>query len=214
MSNLKDTMIEYGSLVFPVDGKEKDQKCIMPIKDKETYDRLRIYGKRKNTKAKASLTWNPMSEDWKNWCKNEFWFQDTVEAAKMHHPKMDEKLFVLKEKLLSFAGEAVCLPGYEEDLENILNYGQFWLGYDLKLVKGQTCRCHANASRIWEKNKDIMTICTGYALSDDGMWRQHSWVAQKQPCMHQIIETTERRVLYFGFALTPELCEKFAENNY
>ena len=54
---------------------------------------------------------------------------------------MDERLFELKARLLDFAGEAVCLPPYEEDLENILEYGQFWLGYNAEMVKGEACQC-------------------------------------------------------------------------
>lgn len=39
---------------------------------------------------------------------------------KAMHPNMDDRLFDLRTKLLDFAGEAVCLPAYEEDLDNIL----------------------------------------------------------------------------------------------
>ena len=52
MSTLHETMVEYGSLVFPDEGKNKGQKCIIPIRDRNTYDGLRIYGKRKSAKAK------------------------------------------------------------------------------------------------------------------------------------------------------------------
>lgn len=212
MNELKKVMMAYGNLVFPIEG--TDKKYVTPLVDRQSYENFRKRGIPMNPKEKTLISWKLMSKDWKNWCRKKFWFQNTMEEAKGLYPAMDERLFTLKDKLLSFAGNAVCLPDYEEDLENILDYGQFWIGYTAELVKGQACHCHANASRIWEKNKDTMTICTGYALSDDGMWRQHSWVAQKQPCMHQIIETTERRVLYFGFAMTPELCENFAKNNY
>lgn len=101
--------------------------CISPIIDREMYDSSLLYSAAKNKHAKESLVWKPMSEDWKKNCRDEFWFQDTVEEAIRLHPQMDRRLFALKERLLSFAGEAVCLPAYEPDLENILSYGQFGL---------------------------------------------------------------------------------------
>ena len=96
--------------------------CIAPIIDREMYDSSLLYNAAKNKHAKESLVWKPMSEDWKENCRDEFWFQDTVEEAIRLHPQMDRRLFDLKERLLSFAGEAVCLPAYEPDLENILSY--------------------------------------------------------------------------------------------
>jgi len=84
------------------------------------------------------------------------------------------------------------------------------------MKRGQANRCHANTSNLWLANKDQheIVICTGYALSNDGMWRQHSWLALRRPRSIQIIETTERRVAYFGFAMTEEEAMKFIENNY
>lgn len=96
--------------------------CIAPIIDREMYDSSLLYNAAKNKHAKESLVWKPMSEDCKENCRDEFWFQDTVEEAIRLHPQMDRRLFDLKERLLSFAGEAVCLPAYEPDLENILSY--------------------------------------------------------------------------------------------
>lgn len=64
-------------------------------------------------------------------------------------PEIDERLFELRSKLLDFAGNAVCLPMYEEDLENILEYGQFWLGHNAEKMRGETCRCHSNSANLW-----------------------------------------------------------------
>ena len=129
------------------------------------------------------------------------------------HPQMDRRLFDLKERLLSFAGEAVCLPAYEPDLENILSYGQFWLGYNAERMLGEDCHCHSNSALLWEVNKDKTVICTGYALSADGMWRQHSWLIHRNPRSNRVVEITRPRVLYYGFAMTPELCERFVSYN-
>ena len=191
-----------------VDGKS----CIAPIDDKAFFDKCLMYSESKNLHAKNTVAWKPMSDEWKNSCKDKFfWYQDTVDAAKKIFPKMDERLFELKARLLDFAGNTVCLPPYEEDLENILEYGQFWLGYNAERVKGETCQCHKNSAKVWQQNKDKTVICTGYALSADGMWRQHSWLIHSKPRSNKIVETTRTRVLYYGFAMTPELSEKFAD---
>lgn len=42
---------------------------------------------------------------------------------------------------------------------------------------------------------------TGYALSPDGLWRQHSW-AYGDNLM--IYETTVERVMYFGVELSSD----------
>lgn len=194
-----------------LDGKS----CITTISDKTFYDKCIIYSEIKNKRIKDSVTWTPMDDDWKEQCKqNAFWFQDTLEAMKAMHPDMDNRLFNLRTKLLNFAGESVCLPAYEEDLDNLLKYGQFWIGNNVKFMKGEPCRCHANASNLWEQNKDKTAICTGYALSSDGMWRQHSWLLWRKPRSNQIVETTEPRIVYFGFAMPPDMCKEFADQNF
>lgn len=193
-----------------LDGKS----CIAPIDDKAFFDKCLMYSESKNLHAKNTVAWQPMSDDWKERCRsNSFWLQDTVAEAKKMFPGMDERLFELKTRLLDFAGEAVRLPEYEEDLENILEYGQFWLGYNAERMPGEPCQCHKNSALLWRENRDITNICTGYALSEDGMWRQHSWLIRRKPRSNKIVETTMPRVLYYGFALTPEMCKEFADEN-
>ena len=79
-----------------LDGKS----CITNIPDKTFYDKCLIYSEIKNKRIKDSVTWNPMSDNWKERCKqNSFWFQDTLEAMKAMHPDIDERLFDLRTKL-------------------------------------------------------------------------------------------------------------------
>lgn len=192
----------------------ENTSMIMPILNKHDFDTSTIYSENKSNTIKQKVKWKPMDEEWKQNCSRNFWFQRTLPEMKEKHPKMDERLFVLREKLIQFAGEAVCLPGYEEDLSEILEYGQFWIGNNIKMMRGEPSHCHANASRCWEANKDKCRICTGYALSPDGMWRQHSWVIWMKPRSNQIVETTVPRIAYFGYVMTDEQCEKFADENY
>ena len=112
----------------------------------------------------------------------------------------------LKKKLLSIGGDLV-VANYEEDLLDILKRGTLWNKTD-KYVPGMTSQCHHNTANLYMKEK-IDQIVTGYALSSDGLWRQHSWGLLK----NKTVETTERRIKYFGFVLDEEESEEFLEYN-
>ena len=142
---------------------------------------------------------------------------DTTRGCAGNRPS-DPKLLQLEQRLLSFGGNSVCLPGEEEDLENIMRYGQLWYGKTVKMKKGRPSRCHSNSAELYSANRDALTdsrlmICTGYALSEDGMWRQHSWLAWIKARSVTLVETTVPRVAYFGFCMTGEQCEEFVYNN-
>lgn len=187
---------------------------IKPIRNRTEFDNAIIYSENKSDKIKSKIKWNPMDSEWKDYIQHNFWAQKTLADMKKIHPQMDDRLFDFKNLLLSFGGEEVCLAGYEEDLDCLLNYGQLWIGNNIKMMRGLPSQCHSNSSRCWEENKDISKICTGYALSNDGMWRQHSWVLWMKPKSNQIIETTVPRVAYFGYVMTEEQCYEFADNNF
>ncbi len=116
-----------------------------------------------------------------------------------------EKLWTL---LLQFGGIDVVRE-YDEDLAKILEHGQLWYGDRIKLMKGQPSKCHENAAACWEANQGRSVLCTGYALSDDGLWHQHSWLIHVKPRRNRVIETTEKRIAYFGFCMAPDEAEKF-----
>ena len=123
-------------------------------------------------------------------------------------------LIAMRNKIISFAGDIVCLPNIEEDLEKIMTRGQFWYGDNPIIMEGAHSHCHANSSYLWEANKDRVLLATGYALSDSGgMWRQHSWGVQPRKNDSVIIETTVERVAYFGFVMTKEESENFLNEN-
>lgn len=78
---------------------------------------------------------------------------------------------------------------------------------DVALEEMARNSCHSNAAFLW-KNKisGLVGIGTGYALSEDGLWRQHSW------CLTPggIIETTEVRHTYYGVRLEGARADRFA----
>ena len=114
----------------------------------------------------------------------------------------------LKDTLEAFAG-SLCYIDKDEDINNILEYGQFWYGKEAELIKGKDNSCHWNSCNLWEKNQDSIRICTGYALSEDGLWRSHSWAVKLKDDKTQLIETTVKRKAYFGVVLPTENCVDF-----
>lgn len=106
----------------------------------------------------------------------------------------------LKTLLRGAAGEAAIIADYDYDIEAILGRARFFLGKDVLLADGAENQCHVNSALLWAGDRLHIQIVTGYALSKDGVWRQHSWCYNGS----NIIETTVKRLLYFGFNLTDE----------
>jgi hypothetical protein len=77
---------------------------------------------------------------------------------------------------------------------------------------GRDSRCHWNVAALYTAAKSNIQICYGYGLSPDGLWRQHSWAVDRKG----IVETTERRVLYYGYRLSAAEAERycFAHQRY
>jgi hypothetical protein len=123
----------------------------------------------------------------------------------------------LNEILLSYGGKRALLYGVEIDLEDIIERGQLWLGDHSKSVRGYNCQCHHNSASLWDKHKDNpkknIKVATGYALSDDGLWRQHSWCVLVRAKKNLILESTTERLAYFGFVLTDEESKIFLQKN-
>lgn len=102
-------------------------------------------------------------------------------------------------RLLTVGGSVVCVVGIEEDLALILKSGAAWTPHKRQIImnKGLPSRCHENVLALWEANPHT-EVCTGYALSNDGIWRCHSWCLLK----NQVIETTIPRLAYYGAVLS------------
>ena len=122
----------------------------------------------------------------------------------------DSDYGALFDLLLSHGGYAAA-PRPENDLIKILDRGYLRDGRDAKLMRGRPIGCHSNSALLWTENRDNSVIVTGWAMSDDGVWRQHSWV--KHLGTNQIYETTNERLLYYGFDLTTAEAELFYDEN-
>lgn len=110
----------------------------------------------------------------------------------------------LRDRLVSILGKWVVMVSFEEDLEEILSRGELMVGgpHGGKplMRRGDRCQCHSNSAACWEANRDKLELCTGYGLSADYCWRQHSWCWY--PAKKRVIETTEPRIVYYGFRMT------------
>ncbi|MDG4840276.1 hypothetical protein O7631_27430 [Micromonospora sp. WMMD967] len=102
--------------------------------------------------------------------------------------------------LLSFGGSLV-VPTLrpESDLEELLaNRSAF--GSAVRCVQGDANQCHRNVAVRWIDGV-TESIGTGYALSDDELWRQHSWGVDPDGA---VVETTDKRRTYVGVLLPPK----------
>jgi hypothetical protein len=99
-------------------------------------------------------------------------------------------------KLKAHGGEMIVpMPENELRVLQLLKYGRVFEGVKIKVKKGKPNKCHENASRLWAESEHLQLV-RGYALHDDGLWRQHSWTFD--PKTGEIIETTEPATKYFG----------------
>lgn len=137
------------------------------------------------------------------------------------HPQQDKAiketvpvpLFPLEQKLLAVGGTRMIYR-YEPDLKQLLT-NAIVFDAQIELIRGELHNCHSNVAHYWNKNRERLAIVTGYALSEDGLWRQHSWLLRKNVIVEQcrLLETTIRREKYFGIILTDNEAEIFSKMN-
>jgi hypothetical protein len=116
----------------------------------------------------------------------------------------------LKRLLLRLGGDfLVAPPKPDPDIPMLLKSG-FMTNGPVKLKTMNSRACHQNVAAVWKARKfGIVAIATGYALSEDGLWRQHSWGILRDG----ILETTKLRLKYFGILLQGARADHFAECN-
>jgi hypothetical protein len=117
---------------------------------------------------------------------------------------------VLRRTLLDIGGiELVAPPWPDVDVPLLIKVGFVMAGPVHCEARGKSA-CHENVSRLWiSKRPEVAGIGTGYALSGDRLWRQHSWLTLREG----ILETTRERAIYFGILLQGPPADSFAESN-
>ena len=110
----------------------------------------------------------------------------------------------LADKLPKCAGWAVVATNIDT-LPYIITEGFLLDGADAVLDVGAPSACHDNAARLVQMDPGKMLMMSGYALSDDGMWRGHSWCLRREDDgSFTIVETTCPRLGYFGHIVRRE----------
>lgn len=139
----------------------------------------------------------------------------------------------LKKKLISIGGDTVAGTSNEE--EKILKRGQVLSNKNVLVRKMVRSSCHYNSAQlVIDHNKSgykgELQMWTGWALSSDGIWREHSWVMAdddsklfpmgskndkyKETVVKSgtLIETTESREIYFGYPISGEEFDRTAHH--
>jgi hypothetical protein len=108
--------------------------------------------------------------------------------------------------LLSHGGKKVVPPIMPDLMIDVFRTrGRLWSS-PARLVEGEVSACHDNAVALW-RSGEASAVGTGYALSDDGLWREHTWAVVEDG---GLLETTEPRTAYFGVELRGRDAERFA----
>jgi hypothetical protein len=139
-------------------------------------------------------------------------FQQKVLGLRLADGTDDERQ--LNERLVAIGGDTLCLPlGPNPESENgwvswLLEHGQLIDGPITQRRKGIS-GCHQNVATIWRRKQyGITGICSGYVLSDDGLWRAHTWGLLPGG---GILEITIARQKYLGLVHEGEMADAFAD---
>lgn len=119
-------------------------------------------------------------------------------------------LVVLRRLLLGLGGtHLVAPPNPDAALRLLIERGFVMAGRVIRRTMRKS-ECHRNVAEIWAaRQHEIVGIGTGYSLSNDGLWREHSWGVRREG----ILETTVSRVKYFGVLLQHRDADLFAMAN-
>lgn len=120
----------------------------------------------------------------------------------------DPLIVALAEQLLNNGGEAVVILFVEEAFCSVMiRYGKIATYNSISFDLGEPRQCHANSASLWSARQDELTLVTGYGLSDDKLWRRHSWLINQE---QNLLETTEARVKYLGISLSAKQAAAFS----
>ena len=136
-------------------------------------------------------------------------FDTRVAALDQQHPGYASWWHGFTPRMTGRLGVLVVPPLFaEEHARELEERGEFSTVTGVP-IEGLASQCHVNTAHLWLEGR-VQGIATGYALSDDGLWRQHSWGLDDHG---RIVETTEERIAYFGFRLNGSESREFADAN-
>jgi len=134
-------------------------------------------------------------------------FEDRVVQQDLEHPGYAAAWSEFSSTVLRNGGALVVPPRAPDPMIGMLGE-QATLVVPAEVVHrtGEQSECHANVAALW-RSGEVVAIGTGYALSRDSLWREHSWGWDESG---RLVETTELRERYFGVRLQSEGAERFA----
>jgi hypothetical protein len=111
----------------------------------------------------------------------------------------------LSQTLTKFGGKAVVSGAETLEMLELLNErAEMEQPRSVRVQAMEAGQGRRNALMCWARSLGTEKMISGYALSVDGVWRQHSWARDERG----IIETTEVRVAYFGAERSFEECAR------
>jgi hypothetical protein len=120
-----------------------------------------------------------------------------------------------QERLLAIGGKKIS-PQPNEYIQCLASHGQL-MDCPVIFREMEPSQCHENVRELWLKKRPksrLLAICTGYGLTEDDMWRPHSWGLSRTAGKISIIETTVIRSKYFGVMFNREGSDIFARNGF
>jgi hypothetical protein len=109
--------------------------------------------------------------------------------------------------ILEHGGVCIILEPRDPQLSILCERGEVFGVKNRKSTRRKSCNCHQNSAQLWDDYKPLLEIVTGYALTNDGLWRQHTWCRRVED--GKIFETTVARDLYYGVRLTQKESKAF-----
>jgi hypothetical protein len=135
-------------------------------------------------------------------------FRERVAAHDAAVPGCSQMWAAFEAHLLRFGGSAAVPPTDPDPLiKTFRERGKVQESASVIMAPGAENACHTNAVNLWRTGQST-AIGTGYALSDDGLRREHSWCWDADD---RLVEATTPRDCYFGIRIEGSAAERFAE---
>ena len=134
---------------------------------------------------------------------------DEIIGSELEKP-VHESVKELCSHLIKLGGNMVVVEFHESPVfcKALVKFGEIIASAKLEISNGEERECHTNSAMLWSQNREDSFLVTGFALSEDGVWRRHSWVKTNDDTL---IETTIKREKYFGMILEEAGAEAFLQ---
>ena len=159
-----------------------------------------------NKEKKNALLWRQTDFTWLAIEPN----SDDVRGSELEKP-VKKSVKELCSHLIKIGGKVVVVEFHESSdfCKALVKFGEITPNDNLEIFTGEDRECHANSAMLWSQNREDYLLVTGFALSEDGVWRRHSWLKANDG---KLIETTIKREQYFGITLEEEGAEAFLQD--